>query len=354
MNGSPVPSAIEVKTLDPFSDSDWDRLVLSHPDCNFFHSAAWAKVLGKTYRHKPIYLHFSHQGELVALVPMMEVRSPFTGCRGVCLPFSDFCTPLLFDKAQAGPVLDKLSELGRERNWKYFELRGGRETLPAAAVPATQFYGHKLPLSGSSEDLLARVASPVRRAIRKAEKSGVHVQLTRTRDAILEFYRLHIRTRRRHGLPPQPLSFFLNIYEEIVKAGQGFVVLAKRGSRFLAAAIFFQFGKNSVYKFGASDELLQEFRGSNLVMWEAIRLLLRDGASMLHFGRTSLDNDGLRRFKLGWGTVEEAIEYFQFDIGAQAWKSNGHNGSGLHNTIFRTLPLVLNRFAGAVIYPHLD
>ncbi len=76
------------------------------------------------------------------------------------------------------------------------------------------------------------------------------------------------------------------MYEEIVKAGQGFVVLAKRGSRFLAAAIFFQFGKNSVYKFGASDELLQEFRGSNLVMWEAIRLLLRDGASMLHFGRT--------------------------------------------------------------------
>jgi CelD/BcsL family acetyltransferase involved in cellulose biosynthesis len=354
MNGSPVPSAIEVKTLDPLSDSDWDRLVLSHPDCNFFHSAAWARVLGKTYRHKPIYLHFSRQGELVALVPMMEVRSSFTGRRGVCLPFSDFCSPLLFDKAEAGPVLDKLSELGRERNWKYFELRGGQEALPAAAVPATQFYGHQLPLSGSSEELLARLASPVRRAIRKAEKSGVHVQVTRTRDAILEFYRLHIRTRRRHGLPPQPLSFFLNIYEEIVKAGQGFVVLAKRGSRFLAAAVFFQFGKNSVYKFGASDELFQEFRGSNLVMWEAIRLLLRDGASMLHFGRTSLDNDGLRRFKLGWGTVEEAIEYFQFDIGAQAWKSNGHNGSGFYNNIFRRLPLLLNRFAGAVIYPHLD
>jgi CelD/BcsL family acetyltransferase involved in cellulose biosynthesis len=354
MNGSPVPSAIEVRTLDPLSDSDWDRLVLSHPNCNFFHSAAWAKVLSKTYRHKPIYLHFSRQGELVALVPMMEVWSPFTGRRGVCLPFSDFCNPLLFDKAQAVPVLDKLSELGRERNWKYFELRGGQETLPPSAVPATQFYGHKLPLSGSSEELLARVASPVRRAIRKAEKSGVHVQVTRKHDAILEFYRLHIRTRRRHGLPPQPLSFFLNIYEEIVKAGQGFVVLAKRGSRFLAAAVFFQFGKNSVYKFGASDELLQEFRGSNLIMWAAIRVLLRDGASMLHFGRTSLDNDGLRRFKLGWGTVEEAIEYFQFDIGAQAWKRNSQNGSGLHNTIFRALPLALNRFAGAVIYPHLD
>src|SRR4029077_12922920 len=99
MKGSTVPQAIEVKTLDPLSDPDWDHAVLSHPDCDFFHSAAWAKVLRKTYRHQPTYLHFSRQGKLVALVPMMEVRSFLTGCRGVCLPFSDFCEPLMFDTA---------------------------------------------------------------------------------------------------------------------------------------------------------------------------------------------------------------------------------------------------------------
>jgi len=348
------PSVIEVKILDPLCDADWDGLVVSHPDSNFFHSASWAKVLCKTYRHKPVYLHFSRRGELLALVPMMEVRSPFTGCRGVSLPFSDFCSPLMFNRSEAEGILQKLSELGRERNWEYFEVRGGQKILPAAAVPVIQFYGHELSLSGSSEELLARMASPVRCAIRKAKKSGVQVHVTKTRDALLEFYQLHMRTRRRHGLPPQPLSFFLNIYKEIIGAGQGFVVLAKRGSRTFAAAVFFQFGKKALYKFGASNDLFQEFRGSNLVMWEGIKLLMEGGASMLHFGRTSLDNHGLRRFKLGWGTVEEAIEYFKFDIGAGAWKSGGHNGSGFHNNVFRKLPLVLNRFAGAVIYPHLD
>lgn len=347
-------SDLEIRIVDPVCDSDWDRLAVSHPDCNFFHSAAWAKVLCKTYGHEAIYLHFSRRSELVALVPMMEVRSPFTGRRGVCLPFSDFCGPLMFDKSEPGPVIDKLSELARERNWKYFEIRGGKETLPAGATPATQFYGHKLFLSDRSEELFARCASPVRRAIRKAEKSGVNVQVTKTRDAILEFYRLHVRTRRRHGVPPQPLSFFLNMYEEIIKAGQGFVVLARRGSRSCAAAVFFQFGKNAVYKFSASDEVFQEFRGNNLVMWEAIKFLIRDGARMLHFGRTSLDNDGLRRFKMGWGTVEKAIEYFKFDFGAKIWQSARRNESGFHNNIFRRLPLVLNRFAGAVIYRHLD
>jgi hypothetical protein len=354
MNSRPVPSAIEVRILDPCRNPDWDRLVILHPDSNFFHSAAWAKVLCKTYNHKAIYLHFSRRNELVALVPMMEVRSPFTGRRGVCLPFSDFCGPLIFDEDGSGFVVEKLSELARERNWKYFELRGGQETLPPIATPTTQFYGHKLPLSESSEELLAGFASPVRRAIRKAEKIGGSVEVTKTRNAILEFYRLHVKTRRRHGLPPQPLAFFLNIYEEIIKAGQGFVVLARRGSRPFAAAVFFQFGKTALYKFGASDEVFQEFRGNNLVMWEAIKFLMQNGSRLLHFGRTSLDNEGLRRFKAGWGALEEAIEYFRFDTEAKAWKNAGDSGSGFHNKVFRRLPLAVNRLAGAVIYPHLD
>src|SRR5205807_2581668 len=112
--------------------------------------------------------------------------------------------------------------------------------------------------------------------------------------------------------------------------------------------------KSAVYKFGASEETFQEFRGNNLVMWEAIKFLIRDGARMLHFGRTSLDNDGLRRFKMGSGVVEEAIEYFKFDTRAKIWQSTARNDSGFYNNIFRRLPLVLNRLAGAVIYPHLD
>jgi Acetyltransferase (GNAT) domain len=354
MNSRPVPSAIEVRILDPRCNPDWDRLVVSHPDVNFFHSAAWAKVLCKTYNHKAIYLHFSRRNELVALVPMMEVRSAFTGRRGVCLPFSDFCGPLIFDEDGPGFVVEKLSELARQRNWKYFELRGGQETLPPLATPITQFYGHKLPLPDSSEELLAGFASSVRRAIRKAEKIGGSVEVIKTRDAILEFYHLHVKTRRRHGLPPQPLSFFLNIYEEIIKSGRGFVVLARRGSRSFAAAVFFQFGKNAVYKFGASDEVFQEFRGNNLVMWEAIKFLIRDGSKMLHFGRTALENNGLRRFKAGWGTMEEVIQYFRFDTESGAWEHASHNASGIHNKVFRKLPLALNRLAGTIIYPHLD
>src|SRR2546422_6087511 len=158
-----------MRIIDPLCDPSWDRLVLLHSGFNFFHRAAWAKVLCKTYGHKPLYLHFCRDGEPLALVPMMEVASPFTGRRGVSMPFSDFCRPLLFDEWSGESLMERLLELGRERKWRYFELRGGKETLPASAVAAEKFYGHKLDLTVGIEEVFARFRDSVRRAIRKAE-----------------------------------------------------------------------------------------------------------------------------------------------------------------------------------------
>src|SRR6266480_1894865 len=93
MSNQHFASSIDLRILDPLHDADWDRLVVSHPDGNFFHSAVWAKVLVQTYGHKPFYLAFFRQCQPVALVPIMEIKSPFTGRRGICLPFSDFCCP---------------------------------------------------------------------------------------------------------------------------------------------------------------------------------------------------------------------------------------------------------------------
>ncbi len=344
-----------VRVIDPLRDPDWDRLAASHPDFNFFHRAAWARVLSKTYGHKPVYLYFGQGPQPLALVPIMEVTSPFAGRRGVSMPFSDFCQPLLFGKwTQEKALLETLIDLGRQRKWRYFELRGAKENVPASACPAEKYYGHCLDLSSGVEGLFARLPSPVRRAIHKAEKSGLTVDASNSREAMLQFYRLHVWTRRRHGLPPQPLSFFLNIYEEIIKADLGLVLVVKSRTAPVAAAVFFHSGPVALYKFGASDERKQEFRGNNLAMWEGIKRLIGRNAQTLHFGRTAISNDGLRRFKLSWGTEEKLIEYFRFDLNGRKWLRFSPRASEIHNHLFRRLPLAANRIAGALIYPHLD
>ena len=355
IKNEPEPSAapVEVRRLDPLADPEWDRLVASHPDAGPFHRAAWARVLVRTYGHRPLYLACHQAGRLIALIPVMEVRSVITGRRGVCVPFADYCGPLYFAGGTPGMALDVLSSLARERHWQYFEIRDAPRPEPSASAAAS-FLAHSLDLRGGPDKLFAGFASSVRRALRKGERGDLEVEIRPDREALLAFYRLHVRTRRRHGLPPQSLAFFLNVYEEIIKSGLGSLVMASDGSQPVAAAIFFHYGAQSLYKFGASDERLQATRANNLVMWTGIRLMAEQGFQSLHFGRTSSGNEGLRRYKLGWGTVETILDYYRFDPRAASWMIGRDATSGAHNAVFSRLPLSLNRMLGWVLYAHRD
>jgi hypothetical protein len=283
----------------------------------------------------------------------MEVRSVLTGARGICLPFSDYCAPLTFTKFGHELVAQKLQQIARERDWSYFELRA--HSIVSENAPASESYcGHSLDLRIGPEALTSNFSSSVLRAVRKAQRSGLSVSIQSSPDAMAQFYKLHVRTRRRHGVPPQPRSFFINIQQHLINPGFGFIVLVECQKRPIAAAIFFKLGRHAVYKFGASDERLQELRANNLAMFEGVRYLAQEGAEALHFGRTEKENQGLRRFKRAWGATEEAIDYVRFDTASASWKQSSARQSAFHKHLFRVLPASLNRLAGAMIYPHLD
>ena len=347
------PSHLSVELVNPLAGSDWDDLVRSHPDAGFFHSSAWAKVLSGTYRHQPFYLHFSQDGKTAALLPLLEVASALTGRRAVCLPFSDSCSPLLFPGAEILSLRGAVDALALERKWRHVEFRGEFGLATEIRLPGT-FYGHTLDLQAGTETLFSRCSGSVRRAIRKGETSGLTVNIERTPKALEEFVSLHALTRKRHGVPPQPHRFFTQIYQQIIQPGLGFVVLARRGTTPVAAAIFFVWGDKAIYKFGASDQSEQSLRGNNLVMWEAIRFLAQSGVQQLDFGRTAFEHEGLRRFKLGWGTTERTITYCRFETKSQTCVAVRPRHSGIAARLFSHMPVAVNQMAGHLLYPHLD
>jgi len=345
--------SLSAELVNPFADNSWEKMIKMHRDATIFHSTAWARVLVDTYGHRPCYVQMSLNGALQALVPIMEVKSVLTRARGVCLPFSDYCTPLTFSSVGHELVTQKLQQIARERAWSYFEIRS-HSIVPVDVPASDSYYGHFLDLTIGPEALISNFSGSVQRAVRKAHRSGLTVSIQSSPQAMNEFYKLHIRTRRRHGVPPQPRSFFINIQRHLISAGYGFIVLVECQKAAIAAAMFFRLGRHAVYKFGASDERFQELRANNLAMFEAIRYLAEGGAAALHFGRTDKKNDGLRRFKLSWGATEEEISYVRFEMASASWKHRRDGRFTLHQHIFRALPASLNRLSGAIIYPHLD
>jgi lipid II:glycine glycyltransferase (peptidoglycan interpeptide bridge formation enzyme) len=132
----------------------------------------------------------------------------------------------------------------------------------------------------------------------------------------------------------------------------GMVVVARHEGRPVAASVYFDFGGRAIYKFGASDEAFQHLRGANLVMWAAIKELVRRGVKHLDLGRTSPGNEGLRKFKTGWGAEESRIEYVKFDLKKNKFVTGADETSGWHNRAFRRMPVFLSRAIGAALYKH--
>ncbi len=356
----PSSAPLSVQRINPLDDSGWDARLARFPDATFFHGAAWARVLHDTYGFRPEYFVVAPRAGGAgpeapvggAVLPLMEVDSWLTGRRGVSLPFTDACAPLTADGAAFSALGAAVRDRARERAWKYWECRGGRPQF--GAVPAsTSFWGHQLELSSDVPALLSRLESSTRRAVRKAEQSGLTIEFSRERADMQTFYGLLCGTRRRLGVPPQPWRFFENIQRLVLARNDGWVVLARHGRLPVAGAVYFQSGRTAIYKFGASDDRWQHLRANNLVMWEAIRQFARQGLALLDFGRTSLANEGLRRYKLGWGSVERAIEYVRYDARSGDFVTARDQSSGWHSRVFRLLPLPISRMIGASLYKHV-
>ncbi|NJN05439.1 MAG: hypothetical protein HC814_02205 [Rhodobacteraceae bacterium] len=66
-----------------------------------------------------------------------------------------------------------------------------------------------------------------------------------------------------------------------------------------------------------------------------------------------MSNDGLRRFKLGFGAREERIEYRRFHYGSNRFVAGADRASNWLNGLFRAMPLPVLRWVGARCYPHL-
>ena len=346
-------SSIGIEQLNPIADQTWDDLVTIYQEHSIFHRSAWARVLTQSYGHRPFYLKISLDGVDAALVPLMEVDSCLTGRRGVSLPFSDFTGPLWTDATQASLVYGAVLNFATERRWKYLEIRGGT-TPPARAKPFLAYNTHQLDLRQNLESIERRFDPSVRRAIRKAERSGMVVTVERSLTAMKEFYDLHGRTRRRHGLPPQPFAFFQAIARNLMECGLGEIVLAKLGKVPVAGAVFLRSGGRVIYKYGASDSDHWPLRPNHLVMWHAIKHFADMGCKELHFGRTSQNDEGLSRFKRSWGCDSSALPYFRRKLCNDQWDDASHPRSESHPLIFGHLPMSLNRLAGRLIYPHLD
>lgn len=343
---------MDVQIINPITYPAWDDILISCPGYSFFHSSAWAKVLYETYSYTPVYFTVADNGQLLAFIPVMEVKSFLTGMRGVSLPFTDYSDAFIDGEIVFKDLFDHITGYGQSHEWKSLELRGG-ERLPQVGVASSVYCRHVMNLCGTEKEIFSKFRDSTGRNIKKAVKGGVKAEISQTLASVREFDRLNRITRKRHGLPAQPFNFFKKVHEHIISKNLGFVVLAHWEGKVIAGAIYFYLGEKAVFKYGGSERRFHHLRPNNLVMWEAIQWFSQNGYKSICLGRTEPGNEGLRQFKAGWGTEERTEKYYKYNLEKNEFIKESLAIKKIYQNIVRRTPIRLLNVVGSLLYRHV-
>jgi CelD/BcsL family acetyltransferase involved in cellulose biosynthesis len=340
--------------IDPTKDSRWNSFIESHERSSIFHRSEWLQALHQTYGHSPIVFTTSpSELPLRNALVFCEVRSWLTGSKLVSLPFSDHCEPLVENVTELNELLSTIATK-LDGRFKFAEIRP-RILAPAAASKWTEtghFSFHALDLRPSIEELYSRLHKDgIQRKIRRSERERIVLARGRN-DLIEEFYQLLLQTRRRHRLPPQPLSWFQNLVQ--LMGNRLTIHVARIDDRPIASILTLRHKNTLVYKYGCSDERFHSTGGMPRLFWHIIQEAKAEGLKELDLGRSDDDNPGLIRFKDHLGAARMAIRYWQFPqlSGRSARGLSDALHSRLVQRLILRLPDSLFRLAGEILYRH--
>ncbi|MDQ3915617.1 MAG: GNAT family N-acetyltransferase [Actinomycetota bacterium] len=331
-------------------DPRWIELASGHEDATVFHHPRWARLLADTYGYEPLLCTVADAGgRVVAGIPLLHVRSRLTGERAVGLAFTDFCPPLLTAAGGRDDLVRALQAARLAQAWPRIEVRwdlgGGHELFPGETV-----LRHTTALSRDADAVFATFKKTrVKQPVRQARDAGVTVRSSTGWEGTRAFYDLHLRTRRRLGVPTQPLRFFRLVWERLISEGFGYVLLACDGPRVVAGGVFLRWNGVTTYKYGASEADAWRLRPNHLLLWEAIQHACAAGDRLFDWGRTDLGNEGLRTFKLGWAQERE----LSYTVLAEEPSPRGpRRGEAALAKVIRRSPVWVSRAIGKALYGH--
>ena len=340
---------MQVHTFNPLEDRRWSAFVEAHPHSSAFHTLPFLDALRRTYGYQPIVYTMSSPGEPLANgVVLCRVRSWLTGSRLVSVPFADHCEPLVSSVSDRTAIFGAIQQTVRDGRFKYAQIRAIHPgpALPGASIEPRSFAFHTLDLTQPIDRLHRGFHRPVRRA----EREGVCHESGRSRVLLEQFYSVLVTTRRRHKLPPQPISWFGNLVDCF---GDRLTIhVASREGQVLAAILTLRHHNVLLYKYGASDERFYRFGAMTFLLWKATLDAKDRGLSLLDLGRTDADNAGLATFKERLGATRSTLTYVR-------WTETGHTiSSGARHVpgaawIFARLPDELLVAAGKLLYRHM-
>ncbi|ATE60940.1 FemAB family XrtA/PEP-CTERM system-associated protein [Thauera sinica] len=300
---------VKVKTLasgDAETAARWDGFVHACPQATFFHLSAWQGIIRDVFRHRTFFLYAERAGEIVAVLPLAEVKSRLFGHALTSLPFCVY-GGIAADaecEADAAAALeteaDALARRLGVQHLEYRNLEPRHHDWPRQELYVT-FRKAILP---EVEDNMLAIPRKQRAMVRKGIKNGLvgHVD-----GDVDRFFALYADNVLRHGTPALPKKFFRRLKESFGSACEVLTVADAAGKP-LSSVLSFYF-RDEVLPYYAGDDLAaRDLAANDFKYWDLMRRACERGCKVFDYGRSKIGT-GPWSFKKNWGFEPQPLSY---------------------------------------------
>ena len=329
--------------------STWEAFVENYPTKTFLHSWNWAEF-NQQIEDEVVRLGL-YEGEaeqnpseseapaktekgkkLVGAALIIKVRAR----RGSFL----FCPhgPLLnwSKKDHFKALVEYLKKLAREEKFDFIRIsplilnnEENKATFKKQGFRPAPMHMHAevtwtLDLGPSEEELLKNMRKNTRYYVRRAEKDGVTVEISKDLKDVEAFNKLYSETKDRHNFVPFSLNYLQKQFKSFSNDDQIAVFKALYNNKVVASSIIVFYADGAYYHHGASTHKYPKIPAPYLIKWEEICEAKRRGKKIYNFWGIAPTDDkkhpfhGITTFKTGFGG--ERTDYLHAQDLAVTWK----------------------------------
>jgi len=344
------PQALRILRFEGLPGAEWEDAIKHAPRPHLSAASGWYLTIQRAYGHLPLYLWAEGASEGSAVLPAFLVRRPVLGTVVTSMPFLDAGGPCGGSGRIADALVNHLVAEARRRGASRVELRCIRP-MDQPLEPSLEKVTLMLPLPSDPDRLWRSLDPKVRNQIRKAERSGLTVEVGGI-NLLDDFYRVFAVNMRDLGSPVHAKKFFRTILETFGESAR--VVLVKKNGVSLGGLISLVF-KDTIYvPWASSLREYASFSPNMLLYWDTLRRACTGGLSRFDFGRSSRGS-GTYRFKRQWGAEEVQLFWYTIPLGGQRTPTiSADDGKWLVvRRLWRRLPVGISRVLGPRIRRYL-
>ena len=357
-----------VSGIDARVDTRWDEYVRAHPRGSAYHLGAWAGIAHGAYGFRPRYLALADGATLRGVMPLFSGRGLVSGRRLTSMPIARAAGPLGDTPAAEAALLDAARGLLAPERARQAIVQSTAEGYEHAAegwsmAPDQPTWLVALPDDRDELRSAIRASSQnVVRGIKRAEKAGVTVRESGSREDLERFYALYLATMRKHRALPRTLRQLELARRGLGPSGVFRLFVAELDGEVVAGGVLHAFRDTLELLYNASDESRLDARPNHALYWNAMVWAIDHGLKWFDFGG-AVEGTSLATFKAQWGATPTPIYRYTASASGPAAPPSGSGmvanrnevgaeGSRLARAWERT-PLAVTRVGGALVYRYL-